>query len=80
MGKVQNVTQLFLLCHLQCVLYTIIHKPIHVISHRHLTEGTGASEAGLIPKSRLFLVYWRMDAGRGYVKGICLRRVVHTPY
>ena len=28
---------------------TIIHKP-HVVSHRHLTEGTGASEAGLKPQ------------------------------
>ena len=33
--------------HLQSLLYTIIQKP-NVISHRHLTEGTGASEAGLI--------------------------------
>ena len=41
------MTQLLLLLHLQSLLYTIIHKP-HVISHRHLTEGTGALEAGLI--------------------------------
>ena len=31
-----------------CRPLAIIHKPIHVISHRHLTEGTRASEAGLI--------------------------------
>ena len=43
---VQNVTQLFLLLHLQSLLCTIIDNP-HVISHRHLTEGTGASEARL---------------------------------
>ena len=41
------MTQLLLLRHLQSLLYTIIQKP-HVIPHRHLTEGTGASEAGLI--------------------------------
>ena len=33
--------------HLQSLLCTIIQKP-RVISHRHLSEGTGASEAGLI--------------------------------
>ena len=32
---VQNMTQLLLLRHLQSLLCTIIHKPIHVISHRH---------------------------------------------
>ena len=47
MCVVQNVTELFLLCHLQSLLCMTIQKP-HVISHRHLTEGTGASEAGLI--------------------------------
>ena len=36
-----------LLRHLQSLLCTIIQKP-HVISQRHLTEGTGASEAGII--------------------------------
>ena len=41
------MTQLLLLRHLQSLLCTIIQKR-HGISHRHLTEGTGASEAGLI--------------------------------
>ena len=44
---VQNVTQLLLLRH-GGEEYTIFLKPFHVISHRHLTEGTGAPEAGLI--------------------------------
>ena len=44
---VQNVTQLLLVLHLESLLCTIVQKT-HVISHRHLTEGTGASEAGLI--------------------------------
>ena len=49
MGKsvVQNVTQLFLVLHVQSLFCTIIHKP-RVISQRRLTEGTGAWEAGLI--------------------------------
>ena len=38
--------QLLLILHLQSLLCTIIQNP-HVISHRHLTEGTGASEVGL---------------------------------
>ena len=41
------MTQLLLLRHLQCLLCTIIQKP-HAISHRRLTEGTGASKAGRI--------------------------------
>ena len=42
------MTKLLLLRHLQSLLScTIIQKP-HVISHRHLTEETRASEAGLI--------------------------------
>ena len=44
---VRNMTQLLLLHHLQGLLYMIIQKH-HVISHRHLTKGTGASEVGLI--------------------------------
>ena len=51
---VQNVTQLFLRRHLQSLLCTIIHKPC-VISRRHSTEGTGASEAGLILHLRLIV-------------------------
>ena len=44
---VQNVNQLLHLCHLlQSSLWTIFQKP-HVISNRHLTEGTEASDAGL---------------------------------
>ena len=41
----QNVMQLLLLRHLQCLLKP--KTPRH-FSHKHLTEGTGASEAGLI--------------------------------
>ena len=44
---VQNVTQHLFLRHLQSLLCTIIQKR-HVISHGHLTEGTRASEAGLV--------------------------------
>ena len=44
---VQNVAQLLFLRHLQSLLCTIVQKP-HVISNRHLTQGTGASGAGLI--------------------------------
>ena len=53
----QNVTQLLLLRHLQSVLCTTVLKP-HVISHRRLTEGTGASEAGLIPQRSILSVYF----------------------
>ena len=51
---VQNVTQLLLLRHLLSWLCTIIQKR-HVISHRHLTEGTGAPEAGLILQRSMIL-------------------------
>ena len=42
---VQNVTQLLPLRHLQSLLCTISQKR-HVISHRHLTEGTGCLGGG----------------------------------
>ena len=38
--------QLSLLRHLEFVMYD--HSKPHVISHRHLTDGTGASEGGLV--------------------------------
>ena len=39
------MTQFLLIRHLQSLLCTIIHKR-HVNTHGHLTEGTGALEAG----------------------------------
>ena len=48
---VQNVTHLLLLRHLQSLLCTIIKNTHVYISPRHLTEGTGASEVGLILRS-----------------------------
>ena len=43
----------------QSLLCTIIQKP-HVISHRHLTEGTSASEVGLILQRSILNIclYW----------------------